>query len=303
MKLSEEKIAGFRNFTNKLWNMSRFMLLNIPDPKKDIVKPEAKTLSDKWILSRLDQVIFDTNRDLEKYNLSSAGERLRDFTWGDLADWYLEIAKIEGEKSDILNYLLNSILKLWHPFMPYVTETLWKEVYGEENILMVEKYPLEEKARDDGKQMNTFATLQNIVTQIRALRTEYKIEPAKKIKANFVTDNANVIEENKAIFLRLANLEDLQVNAEKTEGAISFGESGIEIQLDFSSAVDTEKERARLEKEIALVAPYVNSLTAKLAGDFARNAPEAVVEKERAKLSEATEKLQKLREQLLSLNS
>lgn len=300
MKLSEEKIAGFRNFTNKLWNMSRFMLLNISEPKKDIAKPEAKTLSDKWILSRLNQVIFESINDLEKYNLSSAGERLRDFTWGDLADWYLEIAKIEGEKSEILNYLLNNILKLWHPFMPYVTETLWKEIYGEENILMVEKYPFVTES-PSGDEHIPFFTLQRIVTQIRALRTEYKIEPAKKIKANFVTESSNLIAENKAIYMRLANLEDLQVNAEKTEGAISFRESGVEIQLDFSSAVDIEKERARIEKEIALVAPYVNSLTAKLSGDFSKNAPEAVVEKERAKLAEAMEKLEKLQEQLGAL--
>lgn len=297
MKLSEEKIAGFRNFTNKLWNMSRFMLLNISDPKKDIAKPEPKTLSDKWILSRLNQVIFESINDLEKYNLSSAGERLRDFTWGDLADWYLEIAKIEGEKQDILNYLLNSILKLWHPFMPYVTETLWKEIYGEENILMVEKYPVVTESPAGDEQISFF-TLQRIVTQIRALRTEYKIEPSKKIKANFVTDNANIITENKAIYMRLANLEDLQINAPKSEGAISFVESGVEVYLDFSSAVDTEKERARLEKEIATVAPYVISLEAKLAGDFATSAPAPIVEKERTKLAEAKEKLQKLQSQL-----
>lgn len=300
MKLSEEKIAGFRNFTNKLWNMSRFMLLNISDPKKDIAKPEAKTLSDRWILSRLNQVIFESVNDLEKYNLSSAGERLRDFTWGDLADWYLEIAKIEGEKQDILNYLLNSILKLWHPFMPYVTETLWKEIYGEENILMVEKYPVVQGSPSGDDQI-PFFTLQRIVTQIRALRTEYKIEPAKKIKANFVVKDISSIEENKAIYLRLVNLEDLQINAEKTEGSISFVESGVEVHLDFSSAVDIEKEKARLEKEIATVAPYVTSLEAKLAGDFATSAPAPIVEKERTKLAEAKEKLQKLQEQLSHL--
>ncbi len=298
MKLSEEKIAGFRNFTNKLWNMSRFMLLNISDPKKDIAKPEAKTLSDRWILSRLNQVVFDSINDLEKYNLSSAGERLRDFTWGDLADWYLEIAKIEGEKSDILNYLLNSILKLWHPFMPYVTETLWKEIYGEENILMVEKYPSVQEIEIRSEVMNKFATLQNIISKIRALRTEYKIEPAKKIKVVMITQDQNLIEENKAIYLRLSNLEDLQINVGKTEGAISFVESGVEVHLDFSSAVDTEKERARIEKEIATVAPYVTSLEAKLAGDFATSAPAPIVEKERAKLAEAKEKLEKLQSQL-----
>jgi len=302
MKLSEEKIAGFRNFTNKLWNMSRFMLLNIPEPKKDIGMPEAKTLADTWILFRLDTVVAETGVDLENYRFSGAGERLRDFTWGDIADWYLEIAKIEGEKSEILNYLLNTILKLWHPYMPYVTETIWKEVYGEESMLMVEKFPAAGNEKRSPEIMSNFTTLQNIITQIRALRTEYKIEPSKKIKALVNAKDLSIVEQNRAIIVRLANLEVLNLNGEKPAGAISFIESGIEVHLDLSGAVDTDKEKARIEKEISTVEPYVKSLTAKLAGDFAKNAPEKIVEVEKQKLKEAEGKLIKLQEQLSSLN-
>ena len=312
MKLSEEKIAGFRNFTNKLWNMSRFMLLNISQPKKDIELPQVKTDADAWILLGLDRIIKDAHKCFSDYQLSSLGENLRNFTWNDIADWYLEIAKIEGEKSDILNYLLNSILKLWHPFMPYVTETLWKEIYGEENILMVERYPdVRQEIQHDGDEVRERASeilralnilkIQSIINRIRTLRAEYKIEPAKKIKANFIGEDSKLIEDNKSIFLRLANLEDVQINAKKTEGSISFVESGVEVQLDFSSAVDIEKERARLEREISTVAPYVTSLEAKLAGDFSASAPAPIVEKERIKLAEAKEKLDKLQSQLSSL--
>jgi valyl-tRNA synthetase len=301
MKLSEEKIAGFRNFTNKLWNISRFILMNIPEPKKDIELPAAKTLADKWILENLNQVILATTGDLDKCTFSSAGERLRDFTWDSVADWYLEIAKIEGDKQDILNYILNMILKLWHPFMPYVTETVWKEIYGEESILMVEKYPVVQGSSAGSDTLNQFFTLQRIITKIRAVRTEYKIEPAKKLKAVMHTDQGELIESNKAIFLRLANLEDLEINGKNPDGAISFVESGVEVHLDLASAVDTEKEKARIEKEIASVEPYVKSLTAKLAGDFAKNAPEKIVEGEKQKLAEAEEKLRKLQEQLSSL--
>src|SRR3990167_2032348 len=132
-----EKVEGARNLVNKIWNISRFMLLSIPDPKKDITLPTAKTLADEWILSRLQSVTSEITVDFASFQFSAASEKLRDFTWGDLADWYLEIAKIEGEKSEILNYLLNTLLKLWHPFTPYVTETIWESVYGESAMLMV----------------------------------------------------------------------------------------------------------------------------------------------------------------------
>ncbi len=304
-----EKVEGARNLVNKVWNISRFMLLSISEPKKDIALPQAKTLSDQWILSRLQSVITEVKGDFDSFQFSAASERLRDFTWGDLADWYLEIAKIEGnpsadsgqDKSEILNYLFNTLLKLWHPFMPYVTEAVWESVYGESAMLMVEKFPVVSKINTDEKTMNNFVILQNIITKIRAVRTEYKIEPSKKIKAVFVTEDLKSIEENKAIFLRLANLEDLQLNVQKPEGAISFVESGVEVYLDFSSAVDVEKEKTRLEKEIAAVAPYVQSLTEKLAGDFSSSAPTPIVEKEKAKLAEAKEKLEKLQQQLSSL--
>lgn len=304
MKLSEEKIAGFRNFANKLWNISRFMLLNIPEPKMDIEKPEPKTLADRWILWKLNQVIFDTNTDFEKYQLSAAGERLRDFTWGELADWYLEIAKVEGDKSEILNYILNTILKLWHPFMPFVTETIWSEVYGNETMLLVSSYPqvIDSPAVIDADVEFFAVTFQRIITQIRALRTEYKIEPAKKLKVNFSSkEKSKLLEENKSLFIRLANLEEVTVNEKVAPGAVSFMETGIEVSVDLAGTVDVEKEKIRLEKEVATVAPYITALEAKLAGDFATNAPPQIVEKEKQKLAEAKEKLEKLQQQISSL--
>ncbi len=303
VKLSEEKIAGFRNFTNKLWNISRFMLLNIPEPKMNVVVPENKTLVDRWILSRLDEVAAATRNDLEVYQFSVAGERLRDFTWNDLADWYLEIAKVEGNKSEILNYILNTILKLWHPFMPFVTETIWQEIYGQENVLMTEKFPEATGIQYSGKDNSDFQTLQNIITKIRALRLEYKIEPAQKTRSYFVLENNEFIHSNQATFLRLGYLESLELIGEIGEAGsyVSFVESGIKVYLDFASSIDSDKEKSRLEKEISTVAPYVTALEARLAGDFAKNAPPMIVEKERQKLAEATEKLAQLQKQLSSL--
>lgn len=324
MKLSEEKIAGFRNFANKLWNISRFMLLNISEPKMDIDYPRENTLADSWILERLERVRSEVTEHFEKYQFSAAGEKLRDFTWNELADWYLEIAKVEGEKSRILNYILNTVLKLWHPLMPFVTETIWQQVYGEKSILMVQQWPQVPPKFDlyyikngfESPNERFFASLQNVITSIRNIRSQNKIDPAKKVSLYCKSGKhgkffmfewskgeqpQHLLESNKKALELLARVDDIKVDVEPPAGAVSIIVGTMEMWVDLSGAIDKEKERARLEKEIATVAPYVESLEKKLSGDFAKNAPPAIVEKEKAKLAEAKEKLTKLQEQILSL--
>ncbi|MBI2038008.1 MAG: valine--tRNA ligase [Candidatus Magasanikbacteria bacterium] len=294
MKLSEEKIAGFRNFTNKLWNISRFMLLNIEEPKIDVKEPKAKTLADEWILESLEIMKSLVEGSIVKYNFAIAGEMLKEFTWNHLADWYLEIAKVEGGKSEILNYILNNILKLWHPYMPFVTESIWQEVYGEGRSLMVEKWPSSVHSLGSfGDERNVdFLIVKEVIEKIRSLRAEYKIEPAKKIGAKInIGKKEKVVKDNEDIIKALARLEKLE-----------FVESGAEIALDLAGAVDVEKEKPRLEKEIAEIKKYVTGLENKVSNkEFVDNAPKAVVEKEQEKLSEAQSKLAKLQEQLANL--
>ncbi len=300
MKLSEEKIAGFRNFTNKLWNISRFMLMNIDDPKVDIKEPKAKTMADKWIFGLLDSAIKEVDKNIENFQFSLAGEKLRDFTWSELADWYLEIAKVEGEKSEILNYILNTILKLWHPFMPYVTEQIWKEVYGEESILMVEKFT----EADKNKKEKNFELIKDIIIGIRSLRADYKIEPAKKLNAYIFGRNVDLVKDNSKIISFLARIDNLNISNEKKEleKAVGFVSGGYEIFIDLAGAVDFEKEKVRLEKEIAAVEPYAKSLEKKLGNkEYTKNAPKEVVEADEKRLEEAKEKLEKLNQQLQSL--
>lgn len=301
VKLSEEKIAAFRNFSNKLWNIARFMLLTIESPKKDAGRPTPKTLADKWILTLLDQMIDSTNKNLVLYNLSFAGEQLREFTWNYLADWYLEIAKIESEKSEMLNYILNTVLKLWHPYMPFVTETIWQEVYGIETMLMVESWPqiLADSTAEYEKEnlygLLEFNLVRQVVTGIRNKRSENKIEPVKKIKVLISAgDKTKLLEDNKAIIMSLARLEDLQIAEKiaKPDGMASFVEGGAEVFLDFGGAIDKEKEALRNAKEIEQLEKYISVQAAKLANaDFLARAPEKVVEAEKKKLSEAQEKL------------
>lgn len=318
VKLSEEKIAGFRNFTNKLWNISRFMLLNIESPSAEVVQPSGQTLADKWILSRLDEVIRQATAGLETYQFSPVGEMLRDFTWNDLADWYLEIAKVENglqtadnglqqNKSEILNYILNTLLKLWHPYMPFVTEQIWQEVYGKESVLMVEKWPITVETTRWGissTDTNQFAIIQNIITAVRSIRAQQQIEPAKKVNVLISAgEHAQILQENVAVITALARLENCQIEKTitKPDGAIAVVESGVEIFVDVSGAIDVEKEKARITKELAEVEPYIAQLEAKLAGDFTKNAPVAIVEKEQQKLTDAKEKFTKLKDQLSKL--
>lgn len=305
-KLSEEKIAGFRNFTNKLWNISRFMLLNIPEPKVDIKKPVAKTLADFYILLKLNQVVDVAGGLITSYQFSFAGEQLRDFTWGELADWYLEIAKIEGDKSEILNYILNTILKLWHPFMPFVTEQIWNEIYGTDKNLMVEKWPIKENFKGDNRDYyRDFYLVKNVIIEIRSLRADNKIEPAKKVNVLIgAGELAELLEENRVIIESLARLETLVIapKIEKPKTAIGAVLGEVEVFVDLAGLVDVEKEKERLQKELDEVVPYISGLEKKLSNqEFVNNAPAVVVEKERAKLSEAKEKMEKIKNQLSSL--
>ncbi|MFH1292349.1 MAG: valine--tRNA ligase [bacterium] len=335
VSLSVEKIQGFRNFANKLWNISRFMLMNIDQSEIGADVPKAKTLSDQWILSRLNQVVLKCTENIEKYEFSQAGEMLKEFTWNDLADWYLEIAKVEGDKSKILNHALNTILKLWHPFMPFVTETIWSEVYGKEKMLMVQKWPATVIASEakqpnpviaseakqpnpviasEAKQPNPviaseakqsrddFELIKNIVTQIRHVRAENGIEPGKKTNVLISAgDSKKVLEENSEIIKRLwTGIDKLEVKtkADNPGGWFPIALGDVEIFVDLSGAVDIDK----IKKELAETEKYVKILEKKLTNqEFVKNAPKQVVSKEQEKLDQAKEKSTKLTTQLENL--
>ncbi len=296
-----EKVEGARNLVNKLWNMSRFMLMNIGEPKIDVDRPEAKTLADKWILEELENVKYKVGNGFDTFNFSFAGEQLRDFTWNELADWYLEIAKIEGNKSEILNHILNTVLKLWHPFMPFVTEAIWQEIY-EGNLLMVAKWP---ECINKIEKVDDFDLIKNTITGIRSLKADYKIDSVKKLNVVISAgDKKDILEENAEVIKGLARLENLQINqsANKPINHVAFVELGVEIFVDLEGIVDFAKEKERIGKEIKQLSGYVMGLDKKLSNkDFVVNAPAEVIEKENIKLNEGKMKLEKLNKQLENL--
>jgi valyl-tRNA synthetase len=309
-KFSEERIETKRNFVNKLWNISRFILSVAEtdgfDVKQTIIKPEPKTLADKWILNSLARTIAAVDRDIEEMNFSAAADELNDFTWNKLADWYLEIAKVEKDKSQILVYILRNILILWHPFIPFVSEKIWSSF--NDNLLMVEKWPaiisLDTKTTDLVER--DFNSLQEIVVAIRNARSENKIEPAKKLPALvYGHELETVIRENSALIKNLkTGLDSLEVKASgvKISGAILAISGKVEIYL--LGAIDKDKETARLLKEKANLEKLLELQIKKLANEeFVSRAPEKIVALEKEKIVTYQQDLEKIKEHLHSYDS
>lgn len=297
MKLSEEKIAGFRNFTNKLWNISRFIDMTTKG-LRHVERVTPTTLADRWILGRFDEVVAKVTKYQESYQLSLAGELLRDFTWNDFADWYLEIAKVEKGKDDILCYILERLLILWHPFMPFVTE----EIYARFNngLLIVAKWPSENEFSNENALSieNQFSKLQQVIVAIRNIRAEYKIEPKRLV--DVVLSDKSLIEYTDVI-ASLGRVRYL-TSGEKPAQAASAVAGGVELHVSLEGLVDADKERTRLTAELENVTNYIGVQTAKLANkEFVARAPEKVITSENAKLEEAKAKAQKLQEGLQEL--
>ncbi len=281
IRLYEEKIAGYRNFVNKLWNISRYILSQTTKNKGQRIK--GKTLADQWILSELDKIIASTAKNIEEFRFSQAGEELYEFTWSKLADWYLEIAKIEGNKDVILLLILEKLLVLWHPFCPFVTEAIWSEL-GKKTLLMIEQWPKSlSKSKSAG---HDFTLIQQAVTTIRNIRSERQISP-KEILNCSVKTSAKSVKANLPLLEGLALVRVIP----QTLG-IKVSSPKVEIILAVKESAELSKKR---QAEIINLQKYLKVQKKKLANkDFVSRAPEAVIEKERQKLNEAEERLDSL---------
>ncbi|MBL7058307.1 valine--tRNA ligase [Patescibacteria group bacterium] len=310
VRLGESKIANFRNFTNKLWNIARYILSTYDlDAKTKITEINKLTLADKWILSKLNNLIVDTDSALDKYQFSLAGENLRDFCWNDLADWYLEVAKFEKTKSKpiILNHILEVILKLWHPFMPFITETIWKEL-NKKQLLMVQSWPkpisvITNESSTTAKK--NFGTIRSIITNIRNIRSQYKVSPTLKIKATIYTKgDLDFIEKSKNIIKSLkTGLEEIaiQEKGEKIKNTVYFNVGSVEVYLEIPN-LNLEAEKKRLQLEMKNKNSVITRLQSKLNNeDFVNNAPHDIIKLEREKLGLWTNELEQIESQYNNL--
>ena len=244
-------------------------------------------------------LIDEITGDLNDYSFSQAGEKLREFTWAEFADWYLEVSKFEKskEKSLILFYILENLLKLWHPFMPFVTEKIWEEM-GKAKMLIIEKWPLNTSLIKGARGINNFEIIKNIISAIRIIRAENKIEPAKKIKAViFAGEQMNLIKSQEILIKSLrTGISELEIKKSgvKPKNAIAISIGGIEIHI--IGAVDKEKEKERIVKEIENLEKLIKSAKIKLSNkDFLNKAPGKIVKAEMKKLKERENELEKLK--------
>ena len=304
MRLYEEKIAGYRNFVNKIWNASRFALLNVEekhltelfDPSKHI-----ETRTDKWILTKLQYLIKDVTNDMEKFRFSDAGTKIYNFTWSEYCDWYLELSKGEHMNPYVLVHVLRNLLKLLHPFVPFVTEVLW-EVLHEKNMLIGESWPEFDKSLLFVKEVEELELLHQVISDIRSMRAEYNVEPAKKIHAVvYAGKYKDFLEEKREPLMRMARLEQLEImeKGDKLEQAVCLLVGDMEIYLPLHELVDIDKEKKRLTKELEKLSGFRETLSKKLSNDsFVKNAPPEIIEKEKKRLEETEAALAKVQSQL-----
>ena len=303
LKVYEEKIENYRNFINKLWNVSRYILMSVEDIHRVEKRPEAKTLADEWILGEIDLLVAGVKDNLENFRFSPAGEDIYDFTWSKLADWYLEIAKVEGGKDEVLLYVLERLLVVLHPFAPFVTEELWKNFESGE-MLMVHPWPDTEEAQMSEAKKD-FVFIKDIITNIRNIRSEYKIEPKNKVKAVIVSpERRDLISSQAQVIKALARLEDLQTGEDyqKTDDTAVAILPGAEIYVLLGGVVDFAKEKENLLKEKENLERFVASLESKLSNEgFVKNAPSNIIQQEQGKLQESKERLAKIGEKLKTM--
>ena len=310
MKLSRTRLEANRNFANKIWNAARFVVSNL-EVGAGSPRPEApETLADRWIQSRLQRLTADVTRLIDEYQFGEAGRQIYDFLWGEFADWYIEISKVRLYGDDptaaatarrVLVTVLEQALRLLHPFMPFVTETIWqslKRAWGDErwgDSIMIAPWPA--AGVTDAEAERQMASIMDVVRAIRNARAEYDVEPARRIPALIAAgDLTAAFQAERASLVSLARLDDARLTiapelAEKPAKALALVTGGVEVYLPLAGLVDLEREQARLSKELADVEADIARAAGLLANErFVAKAPAEVVQKERDKLAAAEER-------------
>ncbi len=303
LKMQEKKIESYRNFSNKLWNIGRYITTQKCDT--NITSYEITSPADTWIISKLNKLIDSTTKHLENYKLSQAGEDLRDFTWNEFADWYVETHKIQ--KNDVLLvHVYKTLLKLWHPFIPFVTETIWQEMFEEDKMLMVTNWPQIDTQQTSQYSDTEFETVRELIVNIRNIRATYKVNAGAKVDITLISKNADLIQGQEELIKRLAKVENITIldkdESQKESASDIF--NGGKLYVHLSDIIDIEKEKKRLTEDVAQTQKYIKSLEGRLSNEqFTKKAPPQVVQQERDNLKHAETKVTELSQQLSNLTN
>lgn len=310
-RYSDAKVEACRNFMNKIWNASRFVIMSAEGVKLRPLEEVKLTPADKWIISRLQSAIRDVTLSLNKFEFGIACQIMYDFTWSDFCDWYIELvkpalksddaAKREGALS-VLVYVLTNALKLLHPFVPFITDEIYRNIPGTEGTIMTREFPRYNARRAYKKDAMAFGGVMEIIKAVRAVKTELDCPPSRKVSLYIVTENKRLVTANQDSILKLAGAKEIKFissAAEAGEKTVTKVLSVGTLYMPMGELVDLEKEKARLEKELERVTDEIRRADGKLNNTgFISKAPKKLVDDERAKLDKFIEMREKIINQL-----
>ena len=317
MRFQLKKVEAARNFCNKVYNASRFVMMNLGSEQIGEIDMTKLDIADKWILSRLNAVVKEETANIEAFDLNLAVEKIYSFIWTELCDWYIEMAKprLYGEDEDakrnvraILVRVLSDSMKLLHPFMPFITEDIYTRLPGSGETIMLEKWPEYEEGFDFTAEAETMDGIMELVRAIRNVRAEMNVPPAKRAKMFIVTteNNAKAAEEAAPYFNKLAGASEVVVKLDKdgiAPDAVSVVSAIGDAFIPLNELIDIEKELARLAKERTRIEGEIKRAEGKLNNQgFIAKAPQKVIDEERAKLAAARELMEKLTARIAELD-
>lgn len=313
MRFSTEKVEASRNFANKIWNASRFIQMNLTIDSADL--PDELALEDKWILHKYNELVKAVTENIDKYELGIAVQKLYDFIWDNFCDWYIEIVKPRLQNQDnvaaqesaqkVLCYVLRGTMQLLHPFMPFITETIWQALPHEGPSIMVSKWPEYQPDLCFAQQAEQVETMMDTIRAIRARRAEMNVPPSKKAQVILLTNDRATYEAGSLFFSKLAYASEIcfvDAMPEHADSMVSVVTKGATVYMPMGELIDFEKERARLNKEKQKVQKDLDFLNKKLNNPgFIAKAPQAVVAQEREKVAKLEELMTKLDASLAAL--
>ncbi|MGN0642175.1 MAG: valine--tRNA ligase [Huintestinicola sp.] len=311
MRYIEDKVKASRNFANKLWNASRFIMMNLPEDFKLNGLPENLSVEDKWVISRFNTLAKEVNQNLEAFELGVACQKLYDFIWDIYCDWYIELTKPRiqagGETAaaaqSVLVWVMEGMLKLLHPFMPFITEEIWSAISDSETPLMLSDYPVFDEKLVFAEEEQDFEKIIDAIRAVRNRRAEMNVVPSVKAKLYIETADKAVFESGVMFFEKLASASSVEIgDSFDISDAVTVVTHSARIFIPLSDLVDKEKELARLNKEKAAVQKDIDFSNNKLNNPgFMAKAPEKQIEAEKAKLAKALEKMAKIEQSIASL--
>ena len=318
MRFYTERCEAMRNFANKIWNASRFLMMNLTIDRCEL--PDRLELEDKWILSKLNSVIPEVTENMERYELGVAAQKVYDFIWDSYCDWYIELTKtrLQGEDEDsklraqqVLCYVLTETLKLLHPFMPFITEEIWQALPHSGDYLMLQQWPQHRAELDFPEEEKAMELIMDAIRGVRARRAETNVPPSKKAQLTVSTLERAVFEQGIPFLKRLAYASDVTVegvadagsdDAMTAQGMVTVTTHAARLFMPLAELVDLEKEKARIEKELKKNRAELDKLEAKLGNPgFVNKAPAHVVEAEQDRAEKLRALLAKLEESAASM--